>query len=232
MSSRRILHIGETGGTSIQWMLRRLRARLEGDDLEALPTLLSHAESRTPWRAEHEETSTFAVVFRDPDRRYVSGFMSRLRQGRPEAAQGRRLWTPAEAAAFSWFREPNALFEALGSDDDAEQSAAHFAMNAIAHLRRDHTWYLGSAEEFLTVAHRFWCVVPLTELSQNLDDLLPDSSDRVRDDARRILERRHVAVSPAPTLSARSREMLRQHRSEEYALYDALVAEHARREAR
>lgn len=230
-SSRHVLHIGKTGGTSIHAMLRRLRARLEADDLAALPTMLTQAESQRPWLGEHADDAMFAVVFRDPDRRYASGFMSRLRQGRPEAAPGRRLWTPGEAAAFAWFREPDALFEALGSDNDAEQSAAHFAMNAIGHLKRDHTWHLGSAEEFMAVADRFWFVRPLAELTSNLDELLPDSSEEVHEQARRIFERRHVSEAPVPTLSDRSRAMLRQWRPEEYALYDALVAEHARREA-
>jgi hypothetical protein len=231
MTARQILHIGKTGGTSIHAMLRRLRTRLDGDDLAALPTVLMHDESQRPWLSEHSDHATYAVVFRDPDRRYASGFMSRLRQGRPEAAPGRRLWTPAEAAAFAWFREPDALFEALGSDNDAEQSAAHFAMNAIGHLKRDHTWYLGSAEEFTAVADRFWFVRPLAELTQYLPDLLPDSSEDVHGQARRFVERRHASEAPVPSLSARSRAMLRQWRPEEYALFDALVAEHARREA-
>lgn len=230
-SLRQILHIGKTGGTSIHTMLRRLRTRLDGHDLAALPAMLTHHESQQPWLGDHPVDATYAVVFRDPDRRYASGFMSRLRQGRPEAAPGRRLWTPAEAAAFAWFREPDALFEALGSDNDAEQSAAHFAMNAIGHLKRDHSWYLGSAEQFLAVADRFWFVRPLTELTHYLDELLPDSSDEVHGQARRIFERRHVSEAPVPTLSDRSRAMLRQCRPEEYALYDALVAEHTRREA-
>lgn len=231
MSARSILHIAKTGGTSIRAMMRALHARLDGGDRAALPTMLTHIESRRPWVDHPADGAQYAVVFRDPDRRYASAFMSRLRQGRPEAPAGRRLWTPGEAAAFSWFREPDALFEALGSADDAEQSAAHFAMNAISHVRRDHVWHLGTAEEFARVAERFWFVRPLSELSDCVDELLPDSSDEVRAQARRVFERRHVAEFPVPPLSARSRELLRQFRPEEYALYDALVAEHARREA-
>ena len=228
-SPRRIVHIGKTGGTSIHLMLRGLRRQLDADGVAALPTLLSHDDSRRPWLDESAEGASFAVVFRDPDRRYTSGFWSRLRQGRPQAPAGTRLWSPAEAAAFAWFREPDALFEALGSPDEAEQSAAHFAMNAIFHLKRDHAWYLGSADEFLAVRDRFWFVRPLTELTEHVDELLPDSTDTVRETARRIFARRHVAEAPAAPLSARSREQLRQARPAEYALYDALVAEHERR---
>lgn len=228
-SHRQIVHIGKTGGTSIHMMLRALRQRLDVADTHALPTMLSHDESRRPWLHEQSDRASFAVVFRDPDRRYASGFWSRLRQGRPQAPSGTRLWTPAEAAAFSWFREPDALFEALGSSDDAEQSAAHFAMNAIFHLKRDHAWYLGSAEEFESVSERFWFVRPLTELTDHITELLPDSSDAVRETARTVFARRHVAEQPVTPLSPRAREMLRLTRPEEYALYDALVAEHARR---
>jgi len=230
-SDRRILHIGNTGGTSIHVMLRALRNRLDAADAAALPAMLSHDASRRPWLDVGNDGARFAVVFRDPDRRYASGFWSRLRQGRPQTAAGARLWSPAEAAAFTWFREPDALFEALGSTDEAEQSAAHFAMHAIFHVKRDHAWYLGSADEFAAVRERFWFVRPLTELTDHVDELLPDSTDTVRETARGVFARRHVAESPAAPLSARSRELLRQFRPDEYALYDALVAEHARRDA-
>lgn len=230
-SSRRILHVGKTGGTSIHTMLRVLRNRLDAESAADLPTMLTHDESKRPWLDEEGEQCTFAVVFRDPDRRYASGFMSRLRQGRPQAQAGTRLWSPAEAAAFSWFREPNALFEALGSTDEAEQSAAQFSMNAIFHLKRDHAWYLGSADEFEAVRDRFWFVRPLTELTDHVDELLPDSSEAVRETARTVFARRHVAEAPVAPLTPRAREMLRLMRAEEYALYDALVAEHARRAA-
>lgn len=230
--NRRIVHVGNTGGTSIRIMLRALRSRLDPADAEVLPIMLSHDESRHPWRDDDVAHQSFAVVFRDPDRRYVSGFMNRLRQGRPDSAIGVRLWSPAEAAAFAWFREPDALFEALGSADEAEQSAAHFAMNAIFHVKRDHVWYLGTAEEFESVRERFWFVRPLTELSEHIDQLLSDSSDAVRLQAQAIFERRQVSEAPHAPLSARSRELLRAVRPEEYALHVALVAESARRSAR
>jgi len=227
--TRLILHIGRTGGTSVRLMLRALRAQLDTEDRTLLPAMFGHDESQRPWLTEGAEGRTFAIVFRDPDRRYASGFMTRLRQGRPEGAAGARLWSPGEAAAFHWFRTPDALFEALGSADDAEQSAAHFAMSAIFHVKRDHAWYLGTADEFEEVSDRFWFVRPLTELTEHVDELLPDSSEAVRERARAVFERRHVSEAPVSRLSDRSRELLRQARPEEYRLYETLVAEHARR---
>lgn len=232
MGARRsILQISETGGTSIRRLLAALRVQLSGADLEALPTLLSPTESREPWLADDDVTRSFAVIFRDPDRRYANAFETRLRQGRPDAPAGTRLWTPGEAVAFTWFRQPDALFEALGSTDEAERSAANFALDAVSNLKHDHHWYLGNAEQFTAMRARFWFVRPMSELSDHIDELLPESSEVVHERAREIFARRRASTTPVPPLSARSREMLRLARPEEYALYDSLVAEHGRREA-
>lgn len=82
----------------------------------------------------------------------------------------------------------------------------------------------------MAMRDRFWFVRPMSELSDHIDELFPESSDAVRERAREIFARRRAPATPLPPLSARSREMLRLARPEEYALYDALVAEHGRRE--
>ncbi len=69
---------------------------------------------------------------RHPLERFVSGFNSRLRGGRPLRDLA---WTPEEEQAFAHFRTPNALAEALSAPDASEADEARFAMRHINHVR-------------------------------------------------------------------------------------------------
>lgn len=68
-------------------------------------------------------------IVRDPVARYVSGFNSRLRMGRPRLD---RPWNTRETKAFARFKTPNELAEALARRD-AEALAA---MDGIRHVNR------------------------------------------------------------------------------------------------
>lgn len=84
-----------------------------------------------------------AFFFRPPEQRFVSGFLSRLRQGRPIYDV---VWSPAEAIAFSTFRSPNSLAEALFSKDEYLKSAARFSMESILHLKNNYSHFLHSVD--------------------------------------------------------------------------------------
>jgi sulfotransferase famil protein len=68
---------------------------------------------------------------RHPVERYVSGFNSRFRHGRPLRDFS---WTHGEERAFARFQSPNALAEALGSPDPELARDARFAMRNINHV--------------------------------------------------------------------------------------------------
>lgn len=85
------------------------------------------------------------VVIREPIGRFVSGFNSRFRQGLPLKLNP---WTEKEASVFATFKTPNALAEALSSDDAARRKAADFAMRAVSHLRFPLRYWMEGWEAF------------------------------------------------------------------------------------
>lgn len=87
----------------------------------------------------HPECSVIFFV-RDPIERFVSGFNSRLRCGRPRYDVP---WTKDEKATFERFPTANSLGEAL-SPHHTDWPAAKAAMNSIYHARLDLVHYLHS----------------------------------------------------------------------------------------
>ena len=128
------LHIGKTGGTAI-------REALKGVSTTDRYRLMMHSHPKTLRQIPSGES--IVVFLRDPVTRCVSGFYSRLRQGKPRY---HFPWTPAEETAFRRFRSANALATALSSDNDDEQRAAESAMNSIGHVRfRLADWFCNEA---------------------------------------------------------------------------------------
>ena len=121
------LHIGKTGGTAV-------KAALEAAAAPRRLRLLLHPHKVTLKDIPGTESCFFFV--RDPMKRFVSGFYSRQRQGRP---RHNWAWTPEEEAAFKLFPTPNALAVSLTSEDQALRQAAADAMNSIRHVR-DSLW--------------------------------------------------------------------------------------------
>jgi len=119
-----VLHIGKTGGTALKDGLyayvtrtgdRRFDLHRHEDTLEKI------------WADQPDKPVFFAV--RDPISRFVSGFNSRLRHGRPRYDVA---WTDSETIAFSRFTSPNALGEALGGGEHQDLAVA--AMSQIRHV--------------------------------------------------------------------------------------------------
>ena len=84
-----------------------------------------------------------ALILRDPLERTISGFNSRLRQGRPTYTS---LWKPAEAVAFAHFPDVRRYLDALIADDDWSLSACAYARRHVTHLRWNYRYYFRSAE--------------------------------------------------------------------------------------
>lgn len=118
------VHVRKTGGTAIKHALRT-RGVIEtpyGD-------LVLHRHAFGLRDIGSRDHAFFCV--RDPISRYRSGFLSRLRQGRPGHF---RPWRPEERAAFERFATPQALALALASDNPDERTAAKAAMTDVRHL--------------------------------------------------------------------------------------------------
>jgi hypothetical protein len=123
------LHIGKTGGTAVKSAL--------GNASDGAYDLVLHAHGT---RLEQVPPGDrFFFVLRDPVERFVSGFYSRHRQGRPRY---RSPWSPEEERAFQHFDTPEALGIALSSSDSDARAQALAAMRSIAHVRDSYSaWF-------------------------------------------------------------------------------------------
>jgi Sulfotransferase family len=133
LSGRRnvhLLHLRKTGGTALKHALA---------PHQILP---GHVLYFHPHRIKLEHIpggDRIMFVTRDPVSRYVSGFLSRLRQGAPSHDVP---WRGDEEWAFSQFPTPNALALALDPQHPAHENARR-AMNAISHIRYGYWEWFG-----------------------------------------------------------------------------------------
>jgi hypothetical protein len=141
------LHIGKTGGTAVKHALKPYVA--------PGPYQLILHDHRT--HLDHiPKGEKFFFFVRDPVKRFVSGFYSRKRQGRP------RLfipWDEAEREAFLEFETPQQLADALGAHDNEKRARAEKAMRSIRHVRSSYWQWFHSEEYFLHRAEEdlFFC---------------------------------------------------------------------------
>jgi hypothetical protein len=128
------LHIGKTGGTAIRYALH------SWGEQNNCYLLFFH-----PHRVTLEDIPRGEKVFfflRDPVSRFVSGFLSRQRQGYPRYDSP---WNRNERIAFRRFATPNDLASALSSP--GEKEAAVHAMKSITHVK-DSFWHWFRNEQY------------------------------------------------------------------------------------
>ncbi len=124
------LHIGKTGGTALRAVLEQHAARSGQDSMRKLP------HKFTLHRVIYEfPEAQIGLFVRDPVQRFVSGFLSRRRCGRPRYNS---TWSVEETRAFTMFPTPTQLGEALARRDPE----AICAVAAIQHTRRNLAHYL------------------------------------------------------------------------------------------
>lgn len=121
-----VLHIGKTGGTAIKHALNSIRS------FDRYNFVL-HPHKVTLKDIPKGEKVIFFL--RDPIKRFVSAFNSRLRKGLPRYEIP---WSQSETIAFADFGSANELAMGL-SGNDAVRSRAVFAMNNIRHVK-DSFW--------------------------------------------------------------------------------------------
>jgi hypothetical protein len=214
------IHIGKTGGTLIREVLRslpeehRLRFRFHSHDV----TLPQALETRP-------EMPVFFSV-RRPEALFVSGFNSRRRQGGPTYDQP---WNPRERVAFSLFRTPNELAEALSAADPHVRACAEFSMLTINHVRKGLRWYLHG----IPILERHRDQIAAVLLQENLEPDLRAFAERIgvplEAAAIRPTERLHAAMAEdEQELSATGLANVRQWYRPDREIYDWCVAFHDR----
>lgn len=130
------LHIGKTGGSAIKYALRH-----HLNTKQYINELLPHRFKLKD--IPNGEKVVFIV--RDPISRFISGFYSRKRQGRPHY---NIPWSPGEEAAFKQFGTANELAKALYSEDREIRNAALNAIRNIQHINASYWDWFGNEAYF------------------------------------------------------------------------------------
>lgn len=206
-----LLHIGKTGGTAVRHVLEPWQAQCPWLHLHRHPTRLADIPAGG------------AVVFflRDPASRFVSGFNSRLRKGRPRY---RAEWSAEEAAAFAEFPTPDALAAALSDPDEVRRARAEAAMRGIRHVRSGYGYWLGTpglleqrTDDVLFVGTQEHLAADVAALGALLGlDLAPLPADPV--------EAHRSPDSLDTTLSETARRNLRRWQRRDHAAIQACAA--------
>jgi len=208
-----LLHIGKTGGSFLRSILRHNEGRGRAD-LRLLP----HQGNAKSSAKRHGADRRLALVIRDPEERFLSGFYSRLRQGRPTYDFP---WSAEEAAAYSWFAEADDLARALDGPDERMKSAARFAMASIEHLSLNYAYYFESRAGFEAERDRIAMCIDLPRLTERLDEVMA----RLGFDDYQMphTPRLHASPVPHPPLSEEGRAALRAYWAEEWEIYGAAL---------
>ncbi|MCZ6836891.1 MAG: sulfotransferase family 2 domain-containing protein [Planctomycetota bacterium] len=123
-----MIHIGKTGGSVIKHALESLPPNERYD----FQCYTHHTRLKKIPVGDH-----CFFFLRDPISRFISGFNSRKRQGKPLYFYE---WKPGERIAFETFHSPNELALALSHRKRAHRLRANQAMNKIRHVKRSY-WY-------------------------------------------------------------------------------------------
>lgn len=117
------IHIGKAGGTSVKSAFKR-KITFHGRFIIIMQGHVFKLDNTK------DGEKVFFVV-RDPIARYISGFYSRYRMGRP---RNNNPWREDEKIAFTNFETPGILAEALSSRNSDIRQKANSAMNNIGHV--------------------------------------------------------------------------------------------------
>ena len=145
------LHIGKTGGTALKSAIRSGGESSEdialGDENICTPTHRIILHNHNASLKDVPKGDKFFFFVRDPIERFVSGFYSRKRKGRPRYFS---TWSDDEKKAFERFETPNELALSLSSGDLEEEKIAAHAMKSIEHVGDMYSEWYESKEYFLS----------------------------------------------------------------------------------
>jgi hypothetical protein len=129
------LHIGKTGGSAIK------------------AALANHLETPNYILEMHDHGTSLIDIpcgeyvfffLRDPVSRFISGFYSRLRKGRPRYYTE---WSLQEKNVFKTFNTPNQLACSLADKNSKQHLLSLIAMKHVQHFKPYKNWY-GNFEYF------------------------------------------------------------------------------------
>lgn len=207
-----ILHNRKTAGTALKDILEQQKSRTPATNF----TSFEHAMTFPRFIAEHPDTQAIFFI-RDPISRYVSGFYSRLREGKPRYYYP---WSSAERRAFKRFKHPNQLAEALSSVNPIKRYLAISAMKSIGHVKHTYQSFLGSLAFLQEKSARIAFIGHQPEFDQdlirlrsllNIDEDIQSPNDEIR------AHRNPNDIDK--TLSTKATRNLQKWYSADYAIY-------------
>ena len=218
------LHIGKTGGTAIKDAWTPLR---EGKQKSILITTKSEISYKVKFCGHGTtvnnlgENELFMFCIRDPIQRFVSGFNSRLRKGRPRY---NCPWMESEKIAFSKFKTPNKLAEGLSSANITEKASAQKAMKGIRHVKNPISQWTGTFEEIMEIKDRIFFIFNQETLNDDHDLFLNRISICEDDKSKIVLRKSHVGdASNSTKLSALAVKNLQHYYKEDIVLHERLL---------
>ena len=131
-----ILHNRKTAGTALKEVIAQQKQRTPNMQVHCFDHAMTF-----PRFVKAYPTAKAIFFIREPISRFVSGFYSRLREGKPRYHYP---WSSGEARAFKRFNQPNLLAEALSSLNPFKRWFAISAMKSIGHVRHRYEDFLGT----------------------------------------------------------------------------------------
>ncbi len=178
------MHIPKTGGSGIRDLSLKLVERGQ-----PFPCCFPHGWTLAAI-AKRYPRMRVTLILRDPLERTISGFNSRLRQGRPTY---KSLWKPAEAIAFAHFPDVRRYLDALLADDDWSLSACAYANRHVRHLHWNYRYYFRNPEAVRANADRIALVGHIEQADAFVDALLAEAGIPAASAAGLYGSRRHEA---------------------------------------
>ncbi|MEP1933613.1 sulfotransferase family 2 domain-containing protein [Shimia sp.] len=213
MTKTCLLHIGKTGGTYLKSVIAHNQENLPND-----VEILSHYDTIFSTVKKFGRARKIGFVFREPEKRFISGFQSRIRQGRPTYNSP---WTAEEGVAFHWFATPNDLAEALGSKDERMKSAAIFAMHNIRHIKFGYKHFLGGKARLAREVEKgkMQLCVELENVDENLPEIMQSIGFKKFSLPKKPV-RHNVRLAQVTQLSEIGRANLHSYWAEEFEIYE------------
>ena len=221
------LHIGKTGGTALKHTIGSVQAATSAN-MARCPYVV-HLHPHSVRLRDVPEGKKFFFIVRDPVDRFVSGFYSRLREGRPRYFA---RWSEQERDAFERFGTPDTLASALSATNDRERESAQFAMQNIAHVRDSYWKWFESEDYFLSRLEDLFFIGFQVRLSRDFEILksklrLPKDLTLPTDEVQSHANPRHLDR----TLRKAAAANLRTYYEKDYQflkLCDRIIREHPR----
>jgi hypothetical protein len=216
------LHLPKTGGTGLKdFLLANL------DAIASVPIPFGHAWTLRMVRSQCPGLR-LSLLLRDPLERVISGFQSRLREGRPRYAIP---WRREEAEVFGHYPTVDSFLNGLSSDDPQHDRMIGRAMEVIPPLRLGYRHCFESVDHLLACRDSFHWLGPTTSAELLLDAWRDDGALVLRPDGPGLqvpYRPTHRSVRPSTDylrdLLPAQIAVIKVRLQPEYELYDALQA--------